>query len=297
VNERQRVSTSSRGPWLFRLLVLSLVLSPIGIAGACGGGASGVGTSGPSAGGVSGGGGVVGRGGAGVGGAGGGLPSPSSSGGIGGGPAPIQGSGGGPSAGGAGGHSATGAAGGHSATGGSVGPAGTGGVTMPLPMPGTGGNGTLSWTGNGASHTSTAYYEESRSADGTSFDIVIASDAQSSGAECSLTGRFPAVPPPVGSYPMADFDLPQVDGTFVARCETGSVPYAAEDRSMSGQVVISQSVAGAVEGAFVMHAARSIPGTGGTSGLVIYSGAFSVGCRNGRAVTDPSCGAQPTSSP
>lgn len=289
VNERQCVSTSSRGPWPFRLLVLSLVLAPIGIAGACGGGASGVGTSGPSAGGVAGGGGVVGRGGAGVGGAGGGgLASPASSGGVGGGPAPLPGSGGAPG---------LGPAGGHSATGGSVGLGGTGGVTMPLPMPGTGGNGTLSWTGNGASHTSTAYYEESRSADGTSFDIVIASDAQSSGAECSLTGRFPAVPPPVGSYPMVDFDLPQVDGTFVARCETGSVPYAAEDRSMSGQVVISQSVAGAVEGAFVMHAARSIPGTGGTSGLVIYSGAFSVGCRNGRAVTDPSCGAQPTSSP
>jgi len=287
MNERQRISTSSRGLWQFRLLVLALVLSPIGIAGACGGGPSGAGTSGPSAGGVSGGGGVVGLGGAGVGGAGGG-PSPSSYGGVGGGPAPIQGSGGVPG---------VGPAGGHSATGGSVGPAGTGGVTMPLPMPGTGGNGTLSWTGNAASHTSTAYYEESRSADGMSFAIVIASDAQSSGAECSLTGRFPAVPPPVGSYPMADFDLPQVDGTFVARCETGSVPYAAEDRSMSGQVVISQSVAGAVEGAFVMHAARSIPGTGGTSGLVIYSGAFSVGCRNGRAVTDPSCGAQPTSSP
>lgn len=282
------VDQAQRGPrssaWLpcpLQLIVLGLVLLPIGIAGGCGEDRSGLGTSGSSSGGVSG------HGGAGGAAGGGGLASPSSSGGVGGGPATSHGSGGSPSAGGAGGLPATG---------GAIGTGGTGGITM-IPVPGTGGNGTLSWTGNGASHTSTAYYEESRSADGLSFDIVIASDVQPSGAECSLKGRFPAVPPPVGSYQMADFALPQVDGTFVARCETGTVPYAAEDRSMSGQVVISQSVPGSIEGAFVMHAARSIPGTGGTSGVVIYSGAFSVGCRYARAVTDPSCGAQPSPSP
>jgi len=277
--EQHGPSSSPWLPWPFRLVALSLVLVSVGMGGACGGSGSGSGTLGPSSSGGAAGGGVS-PGGIG----GGGLVSPSSSGGAGGHPTTVPGSGGAPSVGGAGGLAVIG---------GSAGAGGTGGVTTPIPPPGTGGNGTLSWTGNGATHTSTGYYEESRTPDGVSFDIVIASDAQSSGASCALTGRFPAVPPPAGSYQMAGFDSPQVDGTFVARCETGSVPYAAEDRSMSGQVVIAQVSPGAIEGAFVMHAARSIPGTGGTSGVVVYSGAFSVGCRNGRPTTDPSCGPQP----
>lgn len=289
--ERRSPSPSSWIPWPFRLVVLSLVLAPVGVSGACGGSSSGSGTIGQSSSGGHGGGGSAGGAAGGVG--GGGLASPSSSGGAGGHssggagghPTTVQGTGGAPNAGGAGGLAAIG------------GSTGTGGITSTIPPLGTGGNGTLSWTGNGASHTSTGYYEESPSADGMSFDIVIASDAQSSGASCALTGRFPAVPPPAGSYQMADFDSPQVDGTFVARCETGTVPFKAEDRSASGQVVIAQSGTGAIEGAFVMHAARSIPGTGGSSGLVVYSGAFSVGCRNERPTTDPSCGAQPSPSP
>jgi len=278
-----------RSSWASRrgqLLVILAAVLPVGFAGGCGGSGSASGTSGPSSsGGAAGRGSSAGGAGGGVGGAG--LASPASSGGAGGGgPAVVvPGSGGAPAAGGGGGRTVTGGA----AGGGGI--VGTGGITMPVPQ-GTGGNGTLSWTGNGASHSSTAYYEESRSADGTSFDIVIASDAQSSGAACSLTGRFPAVPPPAGSYEMADIDSPQIDGTFVAHCES-SAPFAVDDRSLSGQVVISLAVPGAVEGAFVMHAARSISGTGGTSGTVVYSGAFSVGCRNQRPITDPSCGAQP----
>ena len=277
--EQRSPSPSPWLPWPFRLIVLSLVLLPVGVSGACGGSGSGSGTLGGSSGGAAGG--VVSAGGNG----GGGLASPSASGGAGGHMTTVPGSGGAPSAGGAGGLAVGG---------GSAGAVGTGGLTTVIPPPGTGGNGTLSWTGNGATHTSTGYYENSRTADGTSFDILIASDPQSSGASCALTGRFAAVPPPAGSYQMGELDSPQVDGTFVAKCETGSVPYAAEDRSVSGQVVISQVSPGAIEGAFVMHATRAIPGTGGTSGLVVYSGAFSVGCHNGRPIADPSCAPQPS---
>jgi len=90
---------------------------------------------------------------------------------------------------------------------------------------------------------------------------------------------------------MTDVTMPQVDGTFVGRCSQVQ-PYAADDGSLTGQVAISQSIPGLLEGSFTMHAARRIPGTGGSSGEVLYSGAFSVGCRDGRPISDPSCGAR-----
>jgi len=110
----------------FQLMLLSLLLSPIGVVGACDGGGSGVGTRGAGSGGG------AGHAGAGAGGAGGGaagaggLVSPSRSGGAGGGPSIVQGSGG--VVGSAG-------AGGLRASGGSGPGAGAGGVTTPLPVP------------------------------------------------------------------------------------------------------------------------------------------------------------------
>gem|GEM_PF-5961160 len=56
--------------------------------------------------------------------------------------------------------------------------------------------------------------------------------------------------------------------------------------------LITRSGLGLLEGSFTVHAARRIPGTGGSSGEVLYSGAFSVGCRDGRPTSDPSCGAR-----
>jgi hypothetical protein len=168
---------------------------------------------------------------------------------------------------------------------------GTGGITGPPLNPGTGGNGTFSWTGNGQSRSGTGYYGESPSGSGQSFSITIASDAQASGAACTLVGQFASVPPPTGFYPMADFSLPLADGSFVARC-TDISPFGVDDGSISGQVAISFSTPGLVEGSFNMHAARHIPGTGGTQGEVIYSGSFAVGCKGDVPTTDPSCAAQ-----
>jgi hypothetical protein len=169
---------------------------------------------------------------------------------------------------------------------------GTGGTADPGPFAGTGGNGTFSWTGNAETRSSTGSYEESAS--GTSFIITIASEVQASGAFCTVVGQFPALPPAVGFYPMADVDTPLVDGSFVARCSPGSAGKAVEDGSISGQVAISYSIPGRVEGSFNMHASRGISGTGGTlGGSVVYSGAFAVGCKDGRPITDPACGALP----
>ena len=91
---------------------------------------------------------------------------------------------------------------------------------------------------------------------------------------------------------MTDVGMPQTDGSFVARC-TDSAPFKVDDGSISGQVAIALSTPGLVEGSFNMHAARHIPGTGGSLGTVIYSGAFAVGCKDGRPATDPTCGVLP----
>ena len=168
---------------------------------------------------------------------------------------------------------------------------GTGGIAAPPLNPGTGGNGTFSWTGNGQSRSGSGYYEESQRASDQSFSITIASDAQPSGSACTLVGQSASVPPPAGFYPMADFSMPVPEGSFVARCSDTS-PFGVEDGSISGQVSISLSTPGLVEGSFNMHAARHITGTGGTQGQVIYSGSFAVGCKAGVPTTDPSCAAR-----
>lgn len=168
---------------------------------------------------------------------------------------------------------------------------GTGGNAGPIVPQGTGGNGTFSWTGNSQTFSGTGYYEHGPSTTGQSFVITIASGADVSEGACTLRGQFPAVPPSAGFYPMADVAMPLADGTFVAHCSSSS-PFDSEDGSVSGQVAISVSLPGQVEGSFNMQAARHIPGTGGSIGLVSYSGSFAVGCRDRRPATDPACGAR-----
>lgn len=280
VHKAQRNRIGSKHLLSMGVVSLWIGLAQVGFVGGCGG-SSGHGVITGAAGSAGGGAGTEGPGGAG--GAGHGGATAAGAGGAGGGLA--QGAGG-AQAGGAGGADAGGASGSH-------GSGGTGGTTDPGPVPGTGGNGTFSWTGNGQSESGTGYYEEAAMTGGNSFVITIASESQSSGASCTLVGQFPTVPPTAGFYPMADITTPQVDGSFVGRCSQVH-PYAADDESLTGQVAIAQATPGLVEGSFTMHAARHIPGTGGSSGEVLYSGAFSVGCRDGRPASDPSCGARST---
>lgn len=218
----------------------------------------------------------------------------------------VGGPGGGVASGGPGGSAAAGGAGGGAVGGGSVIVAGSGGApasggsiapgsggtggTDPALIHGTGGNGSFSWTGNAQSVSAAGYYQEATATVSNSFTLTIASEPQSSGASCVLIGQFASLPPAAGFYPMGTFTQPQADGTFIGRCSQ-TQPFAADDSSVIGQVAIADASPGLVEGSFTMHAARSIPGTGGSSGEIIYSGAFSVGCRNGVPTSDPSCGA------
>jgi len=165
---------------------------------------------------------------------------------------------------------------------------------------GTGGTfGSFAWTGGGSSYSALGYYEENLALSGTSFIITIAADSGpfTGGPACMVVGQFPTVPPPIGTYPMGDYDGARVDGTFVGLCSTfyGAPEFASH--SISGAVVLSQSRAGLVEGSFTMHGhASQGGGTGGIPGgqdsMTTFSGAFSVGCRDNRPLTDPACAAR-----
>jgi hypothetical protein len=195
-----------------------------------------------------------------------------------------------------------GAGGGGSETGGAIGTGGdiaTGGTFGTGGSLGTGGSGTggtgrsgsFSWTANGQSSSTSGYYEENLALSGTSFIITIAADGfGSAGTPCALTGQFAVVPPPPGTYLVADATIPQADGTFVGHCSSIGLPPPYSDQSVSGQVVLSDSKAGLVEGSFSMHARDSLGSTGLPLGsLVTYTGAFSVGCRDARPTTEPAC--------
>src|SRR5207249_1388825 len=117
---------------------------------------------------------------------------------------------------------------------------------------GTGGigiSGSFSWTGQGQAYSATGYYDENLAISGKAFIINIAADYRFSFVPCHLTGQFASVPPPPGTYPIANANSPQVDGTFIARC---SVYYGTSafdgDPSVSGAVTLSQSVPGDIEG-------------------------------------------------
>jgi len=67
------------------------------------------------------------------------------------------------------------------------------------------------------------------------------------------------------------------------------------DHSVSGTVVLSESRPGQIEGSFTMVGRVSYSGSGGGAGnapTTKYAGAFSVGCRDNRPLTDPACAAR-----
>jgi hypothetical protein len=189
-------------------------------------------------------------------------------------------------------------------TGGYIGTGGTGGIIIGTGgYFGTGGSfgslGSFSWTGNGQSFSSVGYYEENLALNNVSFIITISSNFAYVGVPCQLTGQFLSVPPPPGSYPIADASLPQANGTFIGRCGSYYTPtISSADPSVSGQVVLSQSMPGNLEGSFTMHAASQGGGTGGagaaagSAGTIVYTGAFAVGCVDNRPLTDPACAAR-----
>jgi len=171
---------------------------------------------------------------------------------------------------------------------------------------GSGGiSGSFSWTSQGQAYSSTGYYDENLAISGKAFVITIAADYQFLSVPCHLTGQFPTVPPPAGTYPIANANSPQVDGTFIARCATffGASPLDG-DPSIAGTVTLSKSVPGDIEGVFTMQATPQF-GMGGFDGgvmvdtaapivaaPVIYTGAFAVGCRDNLPLSDPACAAR-----
>ena len=107
-----------------------------------------------------------------------------------------------------------------------------------------------------------------------------------------VVGQFPTVPPPAGTYPIGDYDAPKVDGMFVGLCSTFYGAPNFSDHSVSGTVALSESKPGLIEGSFTMQARASYPGSGGSPGngpIIKYVGAFSVGCRDNKPLTDPAC--------
>jgi hypothetical protein len=214
---------------------------------------------------------------------------------------------------GSGGRVATGGiigSGGMMATGGIIGSGGaaTGGIFGTGGFFGTGGSGIIgsfSWTGQGQSYSAPGYYDENLALSGKSFVINIAVDYQFTFVPCHLTGQFPSVPPPPGTYPITNANSPQADGTFVGRCSVFfGMSLVDGDPSISGTVTLSQSGPGDVEGVFTMTATPSQfnTGTGGfgamgggmtaASATVNYTGAFAVGCRDGLPLSDPACAAR-----
>ena len=222
---------------------------------------------------------------------------------------------------GSGGFIATGGiigSGGFIATGGIIGSGGfvsTGGIIGTGGIFGSGGSfgsggvsGSFSWTGQGQSQSTFGSYDENLALSGKSFIITIAADYQFLFVPCHLTGQFASVPPPPGTYPISSATTPQVDGTFIGRCTTYYGASATDgDPSISGTVILAQSIPGDIEGSFTMHATQTQPnwgtggsgamggvatGTGGVTGTVIYTGAFAVGCRDGLPVSDPACAAR-----
>jgi len=191
--------------------------------------------------------------------------------------------------------------GGYIPTGGIIGSGGyvpTGGMYGSGGFFGSGGTyGSFAWTGGGSSFSTTGYYEENLAISGTAFIITVAAAGYDpfggGGPSCMIVGQFPTVPPPATTYPIGDYDAPRVDGTFVGLCSNFYAGPDFADHSVSGIVVLSESRPGLIEGSFTMQTRSSYAsGSGGIVGTVQmtkYSGAFSVGCRDNKPLTDPAC--------
>ncbi|HEY8925189.1 MAG TPA: hypothetical protein VIU64_12465 [Polyangia bacterium] len=190
--------------------------------------------------------------------------------------------------------------GGYIPTGGIIGSGGyipTGGTFGSGGWYGSGGSsyGSFAWTGGGSSFSTTGYYEENLAISGSAFIITIAAsgyDPFGGGPSCMIVGQFPTVPPPASTYPIGAYDAPGMDGTFVGLCSNfySGPDYA--DHSVTGMVVLSDSRPGLIEGSFTMQTRSAFTGSGGVPGAVSmtkYSGAFSVGCRDNKPLTDPAC--------
>jgi hypothetical protein len=148
------------------------------------------------------------------------------------------------------------------------------------PSPGAGG---FNWTEGGKTTTAIdATFTVGALFDGSTFLFTIRAIG-STGMTCTLLGQFAtAVPPPAGTYPMVQLldgttVVPQPDASFTAECQPSTIPDGGSvlDPSVSGQVVLTTSAPGGVEGTFMMEAAQfPISGSATTS----FSGTFKAGC-------------------
>jgi hypothetical protein len=116
-----------------------------------------------------------------------------------------------------------------------------------------------------------AYHTESITVDYQAFLMDVVGFTPSN-ATFSLLGRLPTVPPPVGTYPIVAADTPLTGLSF--QVVLTSVGSSSRSTSHCGQVVMTNSEIGAVEGTFAMEA-DPYPANLPTMTIV---GAFNVGC-------------------
>jgi hypothetical protein len=220
---------------------------------------------------------------------------------------PITPTGAGGAAGGsAGAGGATGSAGASGGSGGAS--AGAGGASGATGAAGSAAQGTVPATGmfvwmvNGQTLTvstapnaanpvaalSVGYVEGANAKDAKSFTINISGHIYPTGESCQLKGQFLTVPPPAGTYPLVATDT---DGSFTAACSSGMIDPANPSATMvlvsrSGQVVLTKSGVGDIEGTFAMQGAPLFPLNGPSTAV---SGGFNVACSAGVAPTSSSC--------
>ena len=124
--------------------------------------------------------------------------------------------------------------------------------------------GTFEWFVNGQHHRSDPQFREASytlaAADVVGlFDIHIRGYEPSSGFYCELDGRFPALPPPPGTYAIVS---PTTAGAFTLDCQGAG--------NGTGSVVLTETIAGEIAGSFSAGDTTS-PATG----------RFGVGCAVG----------------
>jgi hypothetical protein len=131
---------------------------------------------------------------------------------------------------------------------------------------------------NGQTFSTTGYYWTATSDGSPGGSLVIASNYAALSIPCTLRGQFATVLPPPGTYPIGVFSQTSEVGTFVGVCNSAfQESYVSGDQSISGEVELTKSSPGDVEGTFTMVAAPLTVGAGGQSGgSSTYTGAFAV---------------------
>ena len=159
---------------------------------------------------------------------------------------------------------------------------GTGGVFPDAaPMPSTG---SFSWSTNGQTFATVGYYNANTNGSGGG-TLLVAADFALTQIPCTLWGNFASPFPPAGTYPIGDEQQPLETGTFVGICSnTTQQTFVNGDQSVGGQVTLTKSAPGDIEGSFTMTTIPPSVGSftlttgpdGGQTGAKTYTGEFAV---------------------